>query len=151
MCSCMCAPWKISLFLSIRVNHLKAHLQKNDEIWVDFSVNFQSWVDFLLIFPKNKIVTGKDDILGTKFAYIKAIYHWMCLILLGDRRIINVNAAIFGCISAISFIHNFQNLKFHKLKILKIWGGLLNIFEISSWFCKCALRNRWVVTYKQDM
>ena len=78
---------------------------------VDFSVNFQSGVDFLLIFPKNEIVTGKDDIFETKLAYIKQ-FTTVCRILLRNSHLISVNAAIFACISAIdSFIHNFQNLR----------------------------------------
>ena len=128
------------------VHFFSTFAEKRWNLGVDFSTNFQSGVDFLLIFQKNKIVTGKDDILETKFSYIKAIYHWMWHILLRDSHTISVNTILFACISAINcFIHDFQNLKCQKLKI---WGGLFNIFEISSWFCKCVFQFNFVVWYR---
>ena len=33
------------------------------------------------------------------------------------------------------------------MKILKIWGGLFNIFEISSWFCKCVGYSNCTISY----
>ena len=127
--------WQLKLYIG-------TFAEKRWNLGVDFSAYLQSEVNFLLIFHKNKIVTGKDDILWTNFVDIKGIYYWMLHTLPRNSHVIFANAIIFAMITAIKCfiwvfkIWNARNWKFWKFEV-----DFSNFLTLHHEFANVELKN----------